>query len=326
MIISLHIPLWVGCTFTFNVPQPQSQQKNSAPFRQESPGDARLPQEMIDYIIDFLHDDARSLASCAAVCRAFVESSRFHLFGTFHIKTERVLCGLLEQSSLATAGRAIRTLCLGTTSVVTKMPVLKITLTTIEALVTGLPLLSHLYILNVFVEFDTRARTLPPASEVHPHKAIQYLWLYKVNNAANRRPLVANELFSILRLFSAIETLNFSCGLEKRTPSHLHPQDVGMVHRETNPLTANIQSLKFCSSSMVMTFMRAVRTTAIARGLRSLEICAQDRDTLVALGELLHDIRHSLTELTVDCRSRNSFHILNDGKNHPLGWSSRTHY
>ena len=132
LIISLHIPLWVGCTFTFNAPQPQSQQNNSASVRQESPGGARLPQEMIDYIIDFLHDDARTLASCAAVCHAFVEGSRFHLFGTFHVKTERVLSGLLEQSSLATAGRAIRTLCLGTTSVVARKPALSVTLATIE--------------------------------------------------------------------------------------------------------------------------------------------------------------------------------------------------
>lgn len=269
---------------------------------------------MIDYIIDFLHDDARSLASCAAVCRAFVECSRFHLFGTFHIKSDRVLRGVVEQASFATASRAIRTLCLGTTSVIARKPVFKVSLSTVEALVADLPFLSHLYILNVFLEFDHQAPVSLPAGQVHGSKAIQYLWLYKVNNATTRRPLTANELFSILRPFSAIETLNFTCGLEKRTSL----QDVDPARRDTSPLMSNIQSLKFCSSTMVMTFLNAVRTTPTARCLRSLEICAQDRDTLVALAELLRDIRHSLTELTVDCRSRNSLHIMSDGEDCPV--------
>ncbi|OSD03568.1 hypothetical protein PYCCODRAFT_1466940 [Trametes coccinea BRFM310] len=40
----------------------------------------QVPLELTDYIIDFLYKDARTLASCAVVCRAWTPASRFHLF------------------------------------------------------------------------------------------------------------------------------------------------------------------------------------------------------------------------------------------------------
>ena len=39
-----------------------------------------LPQELIDYIIDFLHDDKKSLSSCALTHRTWVNTTRYHLF------------------------------------------------------------------------------------------------------------------------------------------------------------------------------------------------------------------------------------------------------
>ncbi|KAI0830716.1 hypothetical protein BC628DRAFT_1312806 [Trametes gibbosa] len=40
----------------------------------------KVPLELSDSIIDFLHNDARSLAACARVCRAWAPAARFHLF------------------------------------------------------------------------------------------------------------------------------------------------------------------------------------------------------------------------------------------------------
>ena len=39
-----------------------------------------LPNEVQDRILDFLHDDKPTLEACALVCRAWVPTSRFHLF------------------------------------------------------------------------------------------------------------------------------------------------------------------------------------------------------------------------------------------------------
>ncbi|PPR04407.1 hypothetical protein CVT26_004232 [Gymnopilus dilepis] len=46
----------------------------------------RLPQELVDHIIDHLHDDPSTLKSCARVCRAWLPASRFHLFAKVSLK------------------------------------------------------------------------------------------------------------------------------------------------------------------------------------------------------------------------------------------------
>ncbi|KAF8489848.1 hypothetical protein JB92DRAFT_3246767, partial [Gautieria morchelliformis] len=38
-----------------------------------------LPGELIDQVIDHLHDDSPSLRACCITCRAWVPSARFHI-------------------------------------------------------------------------------------------------------------------------------------------------------------------------------------------------------------------------------------------------------
>ncbi|KAF9000414.1 hypothetical protein BDQ17DRAFT_1359569 [Cyathus striatus] len=47
---------------------------------------AYLPQELVDNILDHLHDDYQSLSSCSLVCRAWLPSSRLHLFSKISLK------------------------------------------------------------------------------------------------------------------------------------------------------------------------------------------------------------------------------------------------
>jgi len=39
-----------------------------------------IPQELVDTIVDYLHADLHVLATCGIVCRAWLPSSRYHLF------------------------------------------------------------------------------------------------------------------------------------------------------------------------------------------------------------------------------------------------------
>ena len=41
-----------------------------------------IPGEIVDIIIDYLHDDKRSLATCGLICHKWYNRSRFHLFGS----------------------------------------------------------------------------------------------------------------------------------------------------------------------------------------------------------------------------------------------------
>ncbi|KAF5378604.1 hypothetical protein D9615_007147 [Tricholomella constricta] len=45
----------------------------------------RLPHELIDWIIDHLHDDRAALSACCFVCKAWLASSRYHLFKDIHL-------------------------------------------------------------------------------------------------------------------------------------------------------------------------------------------------------------------------------------------------
>ncbi|GJE95909.1 hypothetical protein PsYK624_121000 [Phanerochaete sordida] len=40
----------------------------------------RLPQEVVDMVIDYLYDDRRSLRQCSLTCKAWEPSSTMHLF------------------------------------------------------------------------------------------------------------------------------------------------------------------------------------------------------------------------------------------------------
>ncbi|KDQ60167.1 hypothetical protein JAAARDRAFT_597878 [Jaapia argillacea MUCL 33604] len=50
-----------------------------------------VPQEIVDTIIDFFHDDPQALASCATVCRGWLPSTRIHLFYKVHVDSTRKL-------------------------------------------------------------------------------------------------------------------------------------------------------------------------------------------------------------------------------------------
>jgi hypothetical protein len=48
-----------------------------------------FPQELIDRVIDQLHDDKRALATCALVNRKWVYRSRYHLFRTITLRADK---------------------------------------------------------------------------------------------------------------------------------------------------------------------------------------------------------------------------------------------
>ncbi|KAI0786724.1 hypothetical protein C8Q75DRAFT_264148 [Abortiporus biennis] len=46
-----------------------------------------FPQELLDHIIDFLHDDKKALCTCSLICRSFLQTARYHLWRSLHITT-----------------------------------------------------------------------------------------------------------------------------------------------------------------------------------------------------------------------------------------------
>jgi hypothetical protein len=67
-----------------------------------------LPQELTDYIIDFLHDDPRTLKQASLVSKAWLECSRYHLFEILSIKYSHIMD--LGQDELAVPGKYVKKL------------------------------------------------------------------------------------------------------------------------------------------------------------------------------------------------------------------------
>ena len=68
----------------------------------------RLPQELTDYIIDFLHDNPRTLKQASLVSKAWLECSRYHLFKTLSIKYSHITN--LSQDELAVPSKYVKKL------------------------------------------------------------------------------------------------------------------------------------------------------------------------------------------------------------------------
>ena len=56
-----------------------------------------FPAEIYNMIIDYLHEDKESLISCAIVCKAWVNTSRSHLFATFKSSPKKSTCAALAR-------------------------------------------------------------------------------------------------------------------------------------------------------------------------------------------------------------------------------------
>jgi hypothetical protein len=71
-----------------------------------------IPNEVTDVIVDFLHDDIKALGTCCLISRAFIPSSRYHLYKelTLDDKSSRELLGILS-SPFCTIIPFVHTLC-----------------------------------------------------------------------------------------------------------------------------------------------------------------------------------------------------------------------
>lgn len=58
--------------------------------------EATLPVELVDRIIDFLHDDKKSLRSCSLVHRSWLDASRHHIFYTMEVNGKDGFSALLS--------------------------------------------------------------------------------------------------------------------------------------------------------------------------------------------------------------------------------------
>ena len=182
-----------------------------------------LPQELVDHILDYLHDDIESLAACAFAGRALLHASRYHRFNGRNLTYTRAM--LLQPLLVASSGLAasITTLAYQPFGKSYKS-------TNVPAAVTFLQSLPNL------IDLRIQARALPYIKHLSPQLAylrVDDIW------AESRRGLLVS-----LSLFPTLQELVLS-------DPYLMPHPVELEHDldTHNPPAPNVRKLSFRDTS-----------------------------------------------------------------------------
>lgn len=149
----------------------------------------KVPQEITDYILDFVQDSRPTLHSCLRVSRSFAEASRFHLFRNIDIHGRGKSLGV--QGRLAKLRRLIQ--CPQTAKYIRRLSIwsfpspdksrnaaafILIPFDILEVMLTQLPSLQFLELKYVHITSNTDEFAycpIPPPCSFHPSRTLQTL-------------------------------------------------------------------------------------------------------------------------------------------------------
>ena len=212
-----------------------------------------FPQEITDTIIDFLHRDVQSLLACSLVSRAWLPSSRFHLFRSCTFRPRRIEGAFRLITTTPEVAAYIEQLTLAGE----RYSYYDFTVGELEVLLHALPRLRRLSLHNFMfgktwaASFESLAhRDLGPSNIVtHPqdrwrgqpgHFALEELQLLEcdVITMANYA-----DLYRLLSLFSSIQTLFLA---SHRTARRLFSKGLHLPPPEwaLEPMCVEIQQLR----------------------------------------------------------------------------------
>lgn len=285
-----------------------------SPFTKPT-GISKLPQELIDLIVDNLARDAVALRSCSFVCRAWLKQCRHHLFGLLRVRDTQVQTSLRSRPVLQERFQAfltfittvaspgfcakVHTLCLlgNEERHERQTPESFISAHMLAAILGQLP---RVRILEL-----NRVSFTPLAAEHHSSPISLPLGKIKLDVLSLGRISLEEHtpdgLFSVLGLFSTLGMLRVSYLETPRTlpsPSELQ--------RFLERFQVKRFSLKGHSSMMpapsrTMPYMLNVLLNSNSvRGLESVEIKCCTMDQIAALGRLIRETGESLGSVAVD--------------------------
>jgi hypothetical protein len=239
----------------------------------------RIPAELTDRIIDFLHSDKKTLATCALVCKSWIPSSRFHLFEKLHInhETTRTFMDLL-QSNNSTIEKYAQTLwILNWKRMVQLAPYLDRFLAFKSLVITG---------------------TQSDMKETH---ADLCLWFHGITNLDVMSFQFTNtNCFSrFLDAFPLLELLRINLsGL-----SHHFPDD---AQSSTISLPLRIRVLHMAISSSMLPFLLNIHFPPLAE----LMLCRVSTNDLLDIDHWLRSLPPTLRALSIRFSSHTSKHVM----------------
>jgi hypothetical protein len=263
------------------------------------PTPSKIHSELADTIIDYLHDDSRALASCSAVCRAWLPRSRFHLFEDILLEPSRLHLFDLLDSPLSTIAPYVRCLtleegqgrysyepkwlnnALPRLAVFTAVESLKVDLArfdvleteTTKGLVSNFRMLNNLHFWHV--EFRTFSQLVDVLGECPRlvHLSIDSLsYQDKWDTPHEGHPEIKNSLPT-------------SCA--QKIPLHLHTFDLGS-----------------CEKNAILYWLLSGNSCLVINTLRLKTVCLEETK---AIGAFVRTLESSLELLEISFASTSSF-------------------
>lgn len=239
----------------------------------------RLPQEIIDMIIDYFHDDKRSLVACSVVSSAWLPAARHHLFYTHRLDARRDGTGYAGAvSSFLEDPRHFHVRELVLSPGTSPHPSPELQSDVLLSLFTHSPQLHSLQLRQ------TGFNSLP-----WPEQPIDKLYLNRlsVNWGTMATPNNNNCFVQLLSSFSVIRELDVVAVVDKYLPLDNPLQAEDIV--PTRVMALNLQTL----SSLLL---RAVRCAIDPNCLDHIRVCISAPSDVIRLGEFLLHIAPNITQ------------------------------
>lgn len=246
----------------------------------------RVPPELVDHIVDFLHADRNTLCTLTVVSKSFLPTSSLHLFNSIAIdigsKSLQDFDDFILHASPRVQCNLKKLMVTGTPEVVSifgRTSKQKLEIPLLACVLSHIPLLSDLVIKSVTLE---GIYTAPP---VTPRR------LNSLSIACVRASGGPVDICSLLALFSDIRTLH----IEETTWAQIRPDPDAAVHqidriqtgyRNVFPCT-KVTNLVMSTALYTRSFLEILRRTKTPVSLTYVEVmCSCMMDTW-ALGDFL---------------------------------------
>lgn len=260
-----------------------------------------LPQELMDYILDFIHSDGATLRTCTLVARSWLPSSRRHLFSRVELPESRFSAFLAFAQTCAFGPQYVEDLILNGKQPQQDMS--QRTATSPAFLRSVLPCLPRLKSLMLFMTLlrEGEADHAPGDLATFPFSApaLKKLTMYYCGASESENFV---HLARILGLFSSIDRLYLRFeGFGAKTD----PPSVAGELADTPPAVLaalpTLRSLVIDDNAFrTSLYLTIFAPTASSGALRTLEVQSRHPWDLSALGGLLRAASGHLTRLSLD--------------------------
>ncbi|KAJ3557738.1 hypothetical protein NM688_g1305 [Phlebia brevispora] len=240
----------------------------------------RLPQEISDMIIDFLHEDKQSLKTCSLVCRSWTDAAQYHILYTFRLIAEPKKGGytvqlrpLLEHP----VGSHIRELIL-TPGPSRYSPLSEFTIDVLLIVLQSLPFLRSLSLSETgFVEANDHSTH---GSRSFRLKKLDISWMWPAS------PGTSHGFQDVLSTFDDVRELNLGPIHSKHLPDQLNFTDFAPTTRVRTLTLAEV------SSPLVATLGSLIHPDS----LKMVRACINTAAEVALLGALLRSVGSQLEQ------------------------------